>query len=86
MASKIVLEGLNERKVAKFIASHPNFHLILDNDMFMLYSKKAPDWETATEKEYNAWEKSVKSITVYDTPAALFPMFVTMLGGTCASV
>jgi hypothetical protein len=70
------------KRIAKFISKYKNFHVMLDNDMFILYSEAAPDWEVSTEEQYNKWEKSVKVLTVYDNPETLLEFLIEELGGT----
>lgn len=74
------------KTVRKFIEKHEKFHIVVDNDMFIMYSTRPPHWEDATDEEYNKWVKKSKTISIYSNPVDLLPIILDIIGGTCSWV
>lgn len=57
----------------------PDFHVVLDNDMFWIYPSTKPDTE-ATDEEYDKWQAS--GVAIHQPPErVLLEVMIHFLGG-----
>ena len=69
---------MTEEELINFVDEHPDFHVVLDNDCFVIYPRPAPDspWENVWEE----WQQSGESVDI--NPDRFLMLLIEYLGGS----